>query len=508
MAPHPPGAAVTTGELEAAVVLAGVHEGGLAQGCVDIRRAQLGVLGAEGVERGRDDPQPPSRDPVRGVRAAREDERARFLDVRPQEGPSRVGERGLGVAADVTAPHDVCAAVGQHAREPGGLGVVQQDDVARAHHGPQHGGVALEDLDVVLLLVDAQRAAVTRHPVQHVVEALGDGEELGVSAEHEPAGRDPGATAVGEQGLEHLGHPAAAGGGVDVPDGAPGQQRPCAVCVAGQALGPDRAEEARQPVQRDRVDLDLPHASHAPTRRCAPSAVPGAASLAAMTTPLVARMREFGTTIFAEMSALAAEHRRDQPGPGLPRHRRAAGDARGGPGGDRGGRNQYPPGPGVPELLDAIAAHQARFYGLTARPALARCWSRSAPPRRSPPTVLALCEPGDEVVTFEPYYDSYAATDRPGGGRAAHVGAAVPRLRRRRGVAAGGVLAADPDGAAQHPAQPDRQGLHPGRARADLRAGARARRLGGDRRGLRAPRLRRRCSTCRSRRCRGWPSAP
>ena len=71
---------------------------------------------------------------------------------------------------------------------------------------------------------------------------------------------DAGAAAVGEQGLEHLRHPAAAGGGIDVPDGTPRQQGPCALCVAGQARGPDRAEEARQSVQRDRVDLDLPHA--------------------------------------------------------------------------------------------------------------------------------------------------------------------------------------------------------------------------------------------------------
>ena len=81
------------------------------------------------------------------------------------------------------------------------------------------------------------------------------------------------------------------------------------------------------------------------------------------------RLAEFGTTIFAEMSALAVAHRLDQPRPGLPGHRRPRGDPRGGGRALRDGRgNQYPPGPGVPELRTAIAAHQQRFYGLSYDP--------------------------------------------------------------------------------------------------------------------------------------------
>jgi len=75
----------------------------------------------------------------------------------------------------------------------------------------------------------------------------------------------------------------------------------------------------------------------------------------------------------------------------------------------RGGRNQYPPGPGAPELLDAVAAHQRRFYGLDVDPATQVLVTAGATEGIAS-VVLGLCEPGDEVVTFEPYYDSYAAT--------------------------------------------------------------------------------------------------
>ncbi|MEO5744892.1 MAG: aminotransferase class I/II-fold pyridoxal phosphate-dependent enzyme, partial [Terracoccus sp.] len=128
-----------------------------------------------------------------------------------------------------------------------------------------------------------------------------------------------------------------------------------------------------------------------------------------MSSPLVTRMQPFGTTIFAEMSALAHRTGAINLGQGFPDTdgpqemldaAKAAID---------GGRNQYPPGAGVPELLDAVAAHQERFYGIRLDPAsqvLVTCGATEA----IASVVLALCEPGDEVVTFEPYYDSYAAT--------------------------------------------------------------------------------------------------
>jgi N-succinyldiaminopimelate aminotransferase len=72
------------------------------------------------------------------------------------------------------------------------------------------------------------------------------------------------------------------------------------------------------------------------------------------------------------------------------------------------GVNQYPPGIGIPELRRAIAAHQARFYGLTFDPDTEVLVTAGATEAIAA-ALLALCGPGDEVVTFEPYYDSYAA---------------------------------------------------------------------------------------------------
>ena len=120
-------------------------------------------------------------------------------------------------------------------------------------------------------------------------------------------------------------------------------------------------------------------------------------------------MRGFGTTIFAEMSALAAETGAINLGQGFPdtdgpREMLDAAKAA-----IDGGRNQYPPGPGVPELLEALAAHQERFYGLRVDPRSEVLVTVGATEAIAA-SVLALCEPGDEVVTFEPYYDSYAAT--------------------------------------------------------------------------------------------------
>src|SRR5665647_1506208 len=120
---------------------------------------------------------------------------------------------------------------------------------------------------------------------------------------------------------------------------------------------------------------------HTRLRRCADTRIPpicprtdpwcahGTASLPDMGNPLVARMQGFGTTIFAEMSALALSTGAINLGQGFPdtdgprEMLEAAIDA------INSGRNQYPPGAGVPELLDAIAEHQRRFYGLTVDPA-------------------------------------------------------------------------------------------------------------------------------------------
>ncbi|WP_374969901.1 pyridoxal phosphate-dependent aminotransferase [Terrabacter sp. BE26] len=128
-----------------------------------------------------------------------------------------------------------------------------------------------------------------------------------------------------------------------------------------------------------------------------------------MSTPLISRMQPFGTTIFAEMSALAQRTGSINLGQGFPDTDGPREMLEAAKGAIDAGRNQYPPGAGVPELLEAVAAHQQRFYGLTLDPASEVLVTAGATEAIAS-VVLALCEPGDEVVTFEPYYDSYAAT--------------------------------------------------------------------------------------------------
>ncbi|MFD6530153.1 pyridoxal phosphate-dependent aminotransferase [Streptomyces sp. NPDC060184] len=128
------------------------------------------------------------------------------------------------------------------------------------------------------------------------------------------------------------------------------------------------------------------------------------------------RLDGHGTTIFAEMSTLALTTGAINLGQGFPDTDgpeevreaavRALRDGRG---------NQYPPGPGIPELRTAVAAHQDRFYGLTFDPGTEVLVTAGATEAIAA-TMLALLEPGDEVVAFEPFYDSYAACIAMAGG--------------------------------------------------------------------------------------------
>ncbi|MGX2996236.1 pyridoxal phosphate-dependent aminotransferase [Streptomyces sp. JNUCC 64] len=125
--------------------------------------------------------------------------------------------------------------------------------------------------------------------------------------------------------------------------------------------------------------------------------------------PLNRRLDGMGTTIFAEMSALAAATGAINLGQGFPDTDgpeevreaavRALRDGRG---------NQYPPGPGVPELRAAVSDHQRRFHGLDVDPDTEVLVTAGATEAIAA-ALLALVEPGDEVVALEPYYDSYAA---------------------------------------------------------------------------------------------------
>jgi N-succinyldiaminopimelate aminotransferase len=121
------------------------------------------------------------------------------------------------------------------------------------------------------------------------------------------------------------------------------------------------------------------------------------------------RLDGMGTTIFAEMSALATATGAINLGQGFPDTDGPAEIAEAAVRAIREGKgNQYPPGPGIPELRTAIAEHQQRFYGLPYDPETEVLVTAGATEAIAA-AMLALLEPGDEVIAFEPFYDSYAA---------------------------------------------------------------------------------------------------
>ena len=135
-----------------------------------------------------------------------------------------------------------------------------------------------------------------------------------------------------------------------------------------------------------------------------------------------ARAAGLGTTIFTEMSALALRTGAINLGQGFP-------DSDGPPevieaavAALRGGHNQYAPLPGVPALRDAVLEHQRRYYGLEPEDLLITFGATEA----IAASLLGLCDPGDEVVVLEPYYDSYAACISFAGARRRPVTLAPP----------------------------------------------------------------------------------
>ena len=126
-------------------------------------------------------------------------------------------------------------------------------------------------------------------------------------------------------------------------------------------------------------------------------------------------MREFGETIFAEMSALAVKTGAINLGQGFPDTDGPQEIAELAITAIRDGHNQYPPGLGIKKLRDAISNHQMRFYGLEFDPETEVLVTAGATEAIAA-SLLAICEQGDEIITFEPYYDSYAASIALAGG--------------------------------------------------------------------------------------------
>jgi N-succinyldiaminopimelate aminotransferase len=140
-------------------------------------------------------------------------------------------------------------------------------------------------------------------------------------------------------------------------------------------------------------------------------------------------MAGMGSTIFAEMSALAVATGSVNLGQGFPDTDGPAEIAEAAAAAILAGRgNQYPPGPGIPELRQAIAGHQQRFYGLAFDPDTEVLVTTGATEAIAA-ALLALVEPGDEVIAFEPYYDSYAACIALAGGRRVPVTLRAPGFR-------------------------------------------------------------------------------
>jgi N-succinyldiaminopimelate aminotransferase len=128
-----------------------------------------------------------------------------------------------------------------------------------------------------------------------------------------------------------------------------------------------------------------------------------------------ARLRAFGTTIFTEMSALAARTGAINLGQGSPDTDGPAEIIDAAETAMRSGANQYAPLAGVPELRAAVAEHQRRRYGIEVDPDDGVQVTFGATEGISA-TMLGLLEPGDEVVVLEPFYDSYQATISMAGG--------------------------------------------------------------------------------------------
>ena len=145
--------------------------------------------------------------------------------------------------------------------------------------------------------------------------------------------------------------------------------------------------------------------------------IPGAWHRTAAGAGLVGSDGSIHPTIFAEMSALAARTGAINLGQGFPDEDGPAEVLEAARAAIANGVNQYPPGRGIPDLLSAIAEHQQRFYGMRLDPMRDVLVTAGATEALAA-TLLALIDgPDDEVVVFEPYYDSYAAVVALAGAR-------------------------------------------------------------------------------------------
>ena len=202
------------------------------------------------------------------------------------------------------------------------------------------------------------------------------------------------------------------------------------------------------------------------------------------------RLPATGTSIFSVMSALAQQHGAVNLGQGFPDYAidpvlidlvTAA---------MRAGHNQYPLSPGVMALREAIAGKVERLYGHGYDPEHEVTVTTGAT-QAIFTTIGALAHPGDEVIVFEPAYDSYIPAVRLAGATPVPVAARGARLSHRLDRAPPRHHAAHTDDHRQHAEQPGHQRALGGRLRRVRHADPRHRHRHRQRRSLRAHGLRR-----------------
>ena len=130
---------------------------------------------------------------------------------------------------------------------------------------------------------------------------------------------------------------------------------------------------------------------------------------------LAQRLQGIPPTIFTEISALAVRTGAINLGQGFPDEDGPASVLEAAAEAMRAGANQYPPGRGILDLRLAIAGHYKRWHGFDLDPD-SEVVVTSGATEAIAASILGLIDPGDEVLVFEPYYDSYAATIQMAGG--------------------------------------------------------------------------------------------
>lgn len=144
----------------------------------------------------------------------------------------------------------------------------------------------------------------------------------------------------------------------------------------------------------------------------------------------VSRLQPYATTVFAEMSALAARIGAVNLGQGFPDEDGPPAMLKAAQEAIAAGANQYPPGMGIPALRQAIAAQRRRRFGVEYDPDTEVLVTVGATEAIAA-AVLGLVEPGSEVLLIEPFYDSYAPVIAMAGAKRV----AVPLVPDGRGFA-------------------------------------------------------------------------